>query len=53
MSSRQAAHQEDTSYRAMRLLEENPDLTQRELAEKLGVIVGGLSYCPKALIKKG
>lgn len=37
----------------MRILEANPDLTQRELAEKLGVSVGGLNYCLKALIEKG
>jgi len=37
----------------MRLLEENPDLTQRELAEKLGISVGGLNYCLKALMHKG
>jgi len=37
----------------MRLLEENPDITQRELAEKLGISVGGLNYCLKALMAKG
>lgn len=37
----------------MRLLEENPDLTQRELAEKLGISVGGMNYCLKALMEKG
>jgi len=51
--NRRAKLQEDTNFRVMRLLEENPDLTQRELAEKLGVSVGGLNYCLKALMKKG
>ena len=37
----------------MRILQENPDLTQRELAEKLGISVGGLNYCLNALIDKG
>ncbi len=37
----------------MRILQENPDLTQRELAEKLGISVGGLNYCLKALMEKG
>jgi EPS-associated MarR family transcriptional regulator len=37
----------------MRLLEVNPDLTQRQLADALGVSVGGLNYCLKALIQKG
>jgi EPS-associated MarR family transcriptional regulator len=53
----QMAHQanpsEDTAFRVMRLLQVNPDLTQRELAQQLGVSVGGLNYCLKALIDKG
>ena len=53
MTSRQAKIQEDTHYRIMRILQENPDLTQRELAEKLGMSVGGLNYCLNALIDKG
>lgn len=53
MSSRQAKLQEDTYFRVLRILEENPDLTQRELAEKLGVSVGGLNYCLRALMEKG
>ncbi len=53
MPSRQARIQEDTYFRVMRLLQENPDLTQRDLAERLGVSVGGLNYCLKALMEKG
>jgi len=53
MTSRQAKLQEDTYFRVMRILQENPDLTQRELAEKLGISVGGLNYCLKALMGKG
>ena len=45
--------QENTAFRVMRLLQVNPDLTQRELAQELGVSVGGLNYCLKALIDKG
>lgn len=53
MTSRQAKLQEDTYFRVMRILQEDPDLTQRELAEKLGISVGGMNYCLKALIEKG
>jgi len=53
MASRQAQIQEDTYFRVMRILQENPDLTQRELADQLGVSVGGLNYCLKALMDKG
>ena len=37
----------------MRILHVSPYVTQRELAEKLGVSVSGLNYCLKALIDKG
>jgi EPS-associated MarR family transcriptional regulator len=53
MTSRQTKLQEDTNFRVMRILQENPDLTQRELAERLGISVGGLNYCLKALMEKG
>lgn len=53
MTSRQARLQEDTNFRVMRILQDNPDLTQRELAERLGISVGGLNYCLKALMDKG
>jgi EPS-associated MarR family transcriptional regulator len=53
MISRQAKLQEDTYFRVMRILQENPDFTQRELADKLGMSVGGLNYCLKALMEKG
>ena len=38
---------------AMRLLETNPEMTQRELAEALGVSLGAANYCLKALVEKG
>ena len=53
MNRKQAQALENTYFRALRILEENPDLTQRELAQKLGVSVGSLNYCLKALIEKG
>ena len=53
MTGPQAKIQEDTHFRIMRILQENPDLTQRELADQLGMSVSGLNYCLKALIDKG
>ena len=53
MTSRQANQQEDTYFRVMRILYDNPEITQRKLAKKLGVSVSGLNYCLKALIDKG
>ena len=37
----------------MRLIEKEPLLTQRELARRLGVSLGGINYCIRALIDKG
>jgi EPS-associated MarR family transcriptional regulator len=53
MRSRQANQQEDTYFRVMRILHDSPNITQRELAVKLGVSLSGLNYCLKALIEKG
>lgn len=53
MTSRRSQLQEDTYFRVLRLLQDNPDLTQREIADKLGLSTSGLNYCLKALIDKG
>ena len=53
MTSRRSQLQEDTYFRVLRLLQDNPDLTQREIAELLGMSTSGLNYCLKALIDKG
>ena len=53
MSSRGSQLQEDTNFRVLRMLQDNPDMTQREIAEKLGVSTSGLNYCLNALIDKG
>ena len=45
--------QEDTHFRVLRLLQENPELSQRELAEAAGVSVGGVHYVLSALIDRG
>jgi EPS-associated MarR family transcriptional regulator len=53
MTSRRSQLQEDTYFRVLRVLQENPDMTQREIAEKIGISTSGLNYCLKALIDKG
>jgi EPS-associated MarR family transcriptional regulator len=53
MTSRRSQLQEDTYFRVLRMLQDNPDITQREIAEKLSVSTSGLNYCLKALIDKG
>ena len=53
MSSKRTKLQEDTHFRVLRLLQENPEMSQRELAAAVGVSVGGMHYVLKALIEKG
>lgn len=53
VAGRRSKLQEETKFRVMTALGRNPDLTQRELAGKLGVSLGGLNYCLRALIAKG
>lgn len=43
MTNRKAKIQEDTHFQIMRILKDNPGLTQRELAEMLGMSVSRLN----------
>ena len=45
--------QEENQLKVMRLLEANPQLSQRGLADALGVSLGKTNYCLKALLDKG
>ena len=44
---------EDTHYKVLKILEQNPQITQRELASELGISLGKANYCLKALVSKG
>ena len=44
---------EEVHYRLMRLIEERPELTQRQVAQELGVSLGKVNYCLQALVGKG
>ena len=44
---------DEIRYRILRELEREPQLSQRELAESLGVSVGKTNYCLRALVEKG
>lgn len=52
-SDKIAQQREDVYFRVLRLLESRPDASQREIAEELGVSLGAINYCVKALINKG
>jgi EPS-associated MarR family transcriptional regulator len=44
---------EEVRYRLLRHLEQHADASQRELAAHLGVSIGKVNYCLRALISKG
>ena len=44
---------QEIHLKVLRHLQENPKVTQRELAEELGVSLGKINYCLKALIGTG
>lgn len=45
--------QDDAAFRALRLIEQNPKLTQRELAQAAGISLGKAHYVISALIDRG
>lgn len=53
MTSKRSKLQEDTHFRVLRLLQEDPEMSQRELAAAVGVSVGGMHYVMNALVEKG
>ena len=53
MASKSTERAEDLHFRVLKLLQDEPDLSQRELAARLGVSNGKLHYCMRALIEKG
>ncbi len=44
---------EEARFKILRLLHDNPELTQRELGERVGVSLGAVNYCLRALIERG
>lgn len=45
--------QDEITYKLLKSIEENPAQSQRELSRSLGVSLGKLNYCLKALVDKG
>ncbi len=44
---------ETTHYGLLKALEENPGLSQRDLAKRLGISLGKVNFCLNALVEKG
>jgi EPS-associated MarR family transcriptional regulator len=47
------ALQEDVHFRVLRLLEQRPEISQRELAEEVGIALGKANFVLAALADKG
>ena len=44
---------DEVRYRILRLIEQNPAISQRDVARDLGMSLGKANYCVRALIDKG
>jgi len=44
---------DEIRYQILKAIENNPSMSQRELAAHLGVSLGKANYCLKELVKKG
>ena len=53
MASRREERQEDVRLRVMRLIDENPEMSSRQIADKVGIANGSAYYVLTALVKKG
>ena len=45
--------QDETTYKLLKLLEAEPHLSQREIAQRMGISLGKTNYCLKSLMEKG
>jgi EPS-associated MarR family transcriptional regulator len=44
---------DEMRYRLMRLVAARPQMSQRELARELGISLGKLNFCMRALVQRG
>lgn len=53
MASRRKEHQEDARLKVLQIISSNPQMTSRELAQKVGISNGSAYYLLTSLIDKG
>jgi EPS-associated MarR family transcriptional regulator len=44
---------DETPYKLMRLLDANPEISQRDVARTLGISLGKVNYSLRALVRRG
>ena len=50
---RSAGFQEEIQFAVLRRLHKTPEMSQRALANELGISLGSINFCLQALVKKG
>lgn len=53
MASRRKEYQEDAKLRVMQIINQNPQMTSRKIAQKVGISNGSAYYLLTSLIDKG
>ena len=53
MASRRKEYQEDAKFRVLQIISNNPQMTSREVAKKVGISNGSAYYLLTSLIEKG
>ena len=53
MPTRRQTANDETQFWTLKLLQENPGVTQRTLAKEVGINVSTNNFCLKALVEKG
>lgn len=53
MPETRTKQRDDVRFRVLRLLEQNPEMSQRDLAKAVGISTGSTHYILKALVDKG
>ena len=53
MASRRKEHQEDAKLRVLQIISSNPQMTSRELAQRVGISNGSAFYLLSSLVDKG
>jgi EPS-associated MarR family transcriptional regulator len=44
---------DEITYKLLKIIDNEPHLSQREIAKRMGVSLGKTNYCLKALVEKG
>ena len=53
MTTRRQTANDDTLFWTLKLLQDNPGMTQRTLAKEVGINVSSINFCLKGLLEKG